>query len=466
MKRLAYIAAVIIAGASSAWAVEPAVAPPSHLMQSLQPAGVPSVIEVPKDELEKASATHTSPVSHTSHVTHEAGGHGELLDKYILEALTKNPEIKALQEKVEAFRQRPAYEYALDDPMLRLGFDNLPLRSLSFREEDMTMKTIGLSQRFPYAGKRGLRRDMAQREVEVVERELEDKKNEIVRNVKLAYLDLAFLNRNIDIIVHHQDLIRQLIRIAETKYGVGTAPQQDVLKAQVGLSEFIDDEIMLRQKKETALARLNFLFFRDPGEPVEEPNDISRTVFHSTLEELQGMSLESRPVLKAATKMIERAEVALSLRKKDYYPDFEVGVSYGQRDQRDDMVSAMVTVNLPVWRKDKLDPKVAEAQAEIRMARAQYDGMKNEVFFMLKDLLAEIRRAERQMQLFETGILPQARQSLKSAMAGYQVGKVDFFFLQDTQLNLFDFELKYLKALTEYEQKLADLEFVVGKRMF
>lgn len=463
MLRLGIAAISLAMICAPAWAEEPPVAPSSPISEQLQPVGVPSVIEVDREELEKATAGH----SDRSHETHEAGGHGELLDKYIIEALAKNPEIKALQERVEAFRQRPVYEYALDDPMLRLGFDNLPTRGFSFREEDMTMKTIGLSQRFSYGGKRGLRRDMALREAEAAEKELEDRKNGIVRDVKLAYLDLAFTNKNIGIIVHHQDLLRQIIRIAEVKYSVGTSPQQDVLKAQVGLSQFIDDEIMLRQKKETAQARLSFLTSRQPGEsPFEEPRDITRTAFSQTLDELHVAALESRPVLKAAVKMIERAEANLALKKRDYYPDFEVGMSYSQRDERDDMVSAMLTVNLPVWKKEKLDPKSAEAQAEIRLARAQYDGMKNEVVFMLRDLTAEIRRAERQMQLFDTGILPQARQSLKSAIAGYQVGKVDFFFLQDTQLNLFDFELKYLKARTEYEQKLAELEFVVGKRMF
>ncbi|MDH4099238.1 MAG: TolC family protein [Nitrospirota bacterium] len=437
MRRLACTTALILISTAAAMAEEPATAP-------------------------------TTTMSHASHLSHESGGHGDLLDKYILEALDKNPELKAIEQQVEALRQRPAYEHALDDPMLRFSVENLPWSGPSFTDEAMTMKSIGLSQRFPSAEKRELKRDMAIRDVEVAERMLDDRKNAIVRDVKRAYLDLAFINQNIDIITHHQDLIRQIIRIAETRYSVGVAPQQDALKAQVGLSEFIDDEIMLRQKRETALARLNFLAFRTTEEARDgdEPREITKTPFSLSLEELRPMAIESRPSLKAASKMVERAETALKLAKKDYYPDFEVGVSYGQRETMDDLVSAMVTVNLPVWKKDKLDPKAAEAAARIGVARHEYAAMKNEVFFMLRDLMAEVRRAERQMQLFETGILPQARQSLKSAMAGYQVGKVDFFFLQDTQLNLFDFELKYTKALTDYEQKLAELEFVVGKRLF
>ena len=68
--------------------------------------------------------------------------------------------------------------------------------------------------------------------------------------------------------------------------------------------------------------------------------------------------------------------------------------------------------------------------------------------------------------MIQQGILPQARQSLESALAGYSVDKVDFLTLLSNQVTLFQWEVKYHRELTEYEKTLAEIESVVGKRLF
>jgi len=83
------------------------------------------------------------------------------LAQLVAEALQNNPEIQAARKEREAASQRVAPAGSLDDPMLEAGVINLPTDSLRFDREDMTMKMIGLSQRFPYPGKRGLRQDVA-----------------------------------------------------------------------------------------------------------------------------------------------------------------------------------------------------------------------------------------------------------------------------------------------------------------
>ena len=47
-------------------------------------------------------------------------------------------------------------------------------------------------------------------------------------------------------------------------------------------------------------------------------------------------------------------------------------------------------------------------------------------------------------------------------MASYQVGRVPFLTLLDSQATLFNYESEYFRALTEFAKALADLERVVG----
>ncbi|WP_338070343.1 TolC family protein [Bathymodiolus platifrons methanotrophic gill symbiont] len=65
--------------------------------------------------------------------------------------------------------------------------------------------------------------------------------------------------------------------------------------------------------------------------------------------------------------------------------------------------------------------------------------------------------------LFKNGIIPQARQTVASMLAGYQVNKVDFLNLVRSQITLYNYETQYWKALSEANQALAQLTAVVGK---
>ena len=71
--------------------------------------------------------------------------------------------------------------------------------------------------------------------------------------------------------------------------------------------------------------------------------------------------------------------------------------------------------------------------------------------------------SEALFDLFQTGIIPQARQTVASMLAGYQVNKVDFLNLVGSQVTLLNYEIQYWKALTDAHQALARLRAAVGE---
>jgi outer membrane protein TolC len=205
---------------------------------------------------------------------------------------------------------------------------------------------------------------------------------------------------------------------------------------------------------------------------VGEPEEVIFRKLPFSLGELQKMALEMNPALKGMKKMIESKEKAYALAKREYYPDFNFRFAYGQRDnsagpevtKRRDLLTGMMEVNIPIFYKSKQDRKVAESLADIRVLEAQYQGMKNEINFMIADMASMIQRIERQLELYKTGIIPQANLQISSAMSAYRVNKADFMTLLDSQMTLYKYELEYHLALTEYERNVANLEAVVGKR--
>ncbi len=397
----------------------------------------------------------------------DAGG----LETLISEALANNPELKAAQEKIDAYREIPSQAASLDNPRVGFGLMNIPVNSFSFNQEPMTQKQVSVIQKLPFPGKLPLKRDIAGKDVDIAREEYRERRNDLIRQVKVTYRNLLLINKTLAVTKDNRDLLRQFVKTAETRYSVGIGIQQDVLKARVELSKMIDMLITQQERKESLIARLNTLLYRPPDTEVKEiegkdMDTLKPTSFTYSVDDLEKMAVDNRPVLASAKRMMEKSQLSLNLAEKNYYPDFDVGVSYGQRDDRPDFVSGFVTVSIPLWHRTKEDRKVAEERAYVRQAEEQYDSMKNEIFYRLKDAALKIGKYSDRIDLYKTGLIPQGRAALESAISGYSVNKVDFITLIDNQITLYNYEIEYYKTLTDYENTLSRIEETVGERLF
>jgi cobalt-zinc-cadmium efflux system outer membrane protein len=389
------------------------------------------------------------------------------VEQMIEEAGQNNPEILAAKQKWEAFKDRVPQALALPDPMLGFGIVNLPT-NFSFRDEDMTMKEISVTQMFPFYGKRKLMGEMAEKEAESVYTEIQERVNRVIRDVKTTYYDLSHVYRTTEVVEKNKRILEDFAKVAEIRYTVGEGIQQDMLKAHVEVSKMVDELIMLNQRRRSLEAKLDALLDRPPGSTVGKPEEVSFREISHTVADLQEMAEEINPVLQGMKKMIEAKEKAFDLAKREYYPDFTFKFAYGQRDsvpdmRRRDMLTGMVELNIPIFYKSKQGRKLAEAKADIINWEAQYRGMKNEILFMVADMASMIRQRERQHELYSTEIIPLAELQVNSAMSAYRVGKVDFLTPLESQMSLYRYEIEYHQTITEYEKSVANLEAAVGK---
>jgi len=418
------------------------------------------------------------------------------LDQLIDEALKNNPELKAARSRADAYRERPPQVSSLEDPRITLGFSNLPVDDFDFNKQDMTQKVISLSQEVPLPGILSLKKESATQEAYAMEKKAKELALILIKRIKKAYYDLYFLNEAIAITEANRRLLEKFVEITKTKYSVGRGMQQDVLKAQVELSKMVEKIIDLDQRKATIKAELNTFLNRPPEISLPDPPDVKKTAFTYSLDTLQKLAEGNRPALKDVEHLIKSREAAYQLAKKDYLPSLMFTASYGQRDNRlrsrpvratvtpvgggsnevsvlsatdrdrPDFFSFMVGFKVPLWFHSKQSRKVKENLTLISEAKARREALKNGIFFGIKDIFEKERRGSKLIELYQNEIIPQAKASLDSAMAGYEVGNVDFITLLDNQLTLFNYRLSYHQVLTDYQKDLAELEAVVGKRLF
>ena len=394
-----------------------------------------------------------------------------VLREALAEAATSNPDIQAARNEFEAAQQRVAPAGALDDPMLEAGIVDLPTGSLRFNREDMTQKMIGLSQRIPFPGKRALREAVAEREADARRFAYQEVVNRISRDVKLAYFGLALTRESVRLTEKNKGVLEQFLATAESRYAVGQATQADVLKAQTQVAKMTDELLKLAREQRNMEAELNRALGRDDERqtpPFELP--VLRTV-STSLDDMRAQAHNSRPQLQSLQSAVTRNDKAVELARKEYFPDFDVKLSYGQRDRtpmgerRDDMISFTVAINLPVWRKQKVEPRVLEAIAMRDQATSMVRALQNEITARLRQEIASQEQSFKSARLYENVVLPQARLTVESSLVAYQVSRVDFFTLLDNQMTVFNYEIAYVGAVVSQAKALAEIEFAIGKEL-
>jgi cobalt-zinc-cadmium efflux system outer membrane protein len=384
-------------------------------------------------------------------------------------AVRDNPDLAQMLARARAMADIPSQAGTLPDPELSFSAMSLPVDNFDTRQEDMTQLLVGITQAIPFPGKLALREQAAAYEAAAAAHNAAEVRRRLLSDVKITWWLIFYLDRALGIVDNNQSLLHQFVDIARTKYEVGEGLQQDVLLAQLELSKLLDQKINLAASRRNAAAKLNALLDRPANGDLKLPADVAMQLPTVLPEDkLYAQAEASRAMLEGGRQDINAAQSRLELAKKDYLPDFMVDASYGARDdtlagdRRSDLLSLGVRVNVPIFAAQKQAKAVDQRTSELMQQKYALQDQWNNVRSQISQSYSDYRRAREQFVLFETGIVPQAQQTVASMLSGYQVNKVDFLNLVRSQITLFDYQTQYWKAFTEANQSLAQLSAAVG----
>jgi cobalt-zinc-cadmium efflux system outer membrane protein len=178
------------------------------------------------------------------------------LDDYLTVALTRNPGLRQARLEAEASGHAIAQITGLPDP--QVGFVP-PTGDLIQTAAGQIDSSIGISQQIPFPGKLYVRGKAAAHAAAATREAYRSSRLQLIADVRRAYYMLYFADRAIEITSKSRGLLRDFRSIAARKYEAGKVPQQDVLRAQVELTNLENELLTLSRTRRTARARLNRL---------------------------------------------------------------------------------------------------------------------------------------------------------------------------------------------------------------
>jgi outer membrane protein, heavy metal efflux system len=381
---------------------------------------------------------------------------------------TASPRLSAARAGAQAATFRVAPARTLPDPLLQVGLMNRELPRLGLMDP-LGMNQIQFMQMVPFPGKLGAAGRAAQARADASQARAEDLAWELRSQAAMLFYDVYATEQGVRVAVETQQLLRDIAVTAQRMYAVGEGRQPDVLRAQVEINRMTEEILRMRTMRAALVARLNALLDRPTDATVGEAQLPVLPAQLPNPDSLVALALGQRPMLQAGQQDLRAAQAAEALAHREIWPDLQFGVIYGQRPMPDGgtarMASFMFGFNLPIFAARRQLKMRQETQSMRDMATADLAGMEADTRGRVGVAYADLRQARELRDLYRMTLLPQARATVTSSLAAYQVGDINLMTLLDAQMTVNRYQQELYRLNAAEGQSWAELEMLAAAQL-
>ena len=391
-----------------------------------------------------------------------------VLQSLVAEALARNPTVAQRQAAVRAatLRIRPAG--SLPDPMLTVGVMDLVLPHFEFNQSDFTEADVELSQEIPWPGSLGARSGVMRAAAAAASAEEGTVRREVTTTMAVAYYRLGYAVTALGTLRHQRELLEAAVQLSTTRYATGAAPQSDPLQAKLARDRLRSEEFALESERVAALAAVNALRNRTPGDslgvvPIDPAQVRAGISPLPPSDSLVALALAAHPRLAARRAAIEQATRTIQVERLGARPDFTLTARYGYRPpfagtfKFPDFFSAFLGLRVPIWAWRKQNRLADAARADSTGAATGLRDAELQVSRDVTEAAARVQALQQRLALLVDGVLPNARGTVESVLRSYQVGRAEFLTLLSVEDARYRAELEAVAVAADYQAQLVML---------
>lgn len=382
-------------------------------------------------------------------------------------ALEKDFTLKAINAHSQSMSELAVASEKLPDPQLKLGFANLPVDSFNLGQEPMTQTVIGVRQMFPRGQTRTLSNQRINESIASKSAEAEDRRRQVLLATREAYTRVYLHQERYNILQQSLVVFKDLAEITHDYYANGRVHQQDVVQAQLELSRVEERLARIRQQEEEARARLAQYIGSDAYRAfnLQWPQIAQPATSQEIIE-----GLAAHPRLRAWQHEVEKSRTSEEIARQAYKPGFAVDLAYGGRGgrnpdgtDRSDFLSVFVTMDIPLFAKNRQDRVLASSVADTSATEYARDHVYRSMKAKATEHAATLKREQERLVLYEELLLPQAAFNAETAFEDYRDAVKDLTTLMRARIGEYEIKLSHAALRADEIITRARLMYLQGE---
>lgn len=387
--------------------------------------------------------------------------HAITLDEAVATALKQNLELQALrlEEQVARAQLEKARLPLIANPVIE-GAGAKKEKPAEDGSGKFTNYGIKLSQEFEIAGQRGIRIDVARKNVERVKLEVLDKERTLAYDTKEAFTRALASMKRAELAREVVRLQEELLEFAKIRYRAGAASALEVNLAEVELSKARRDLLFAARESKEALLELQGMMGFGSGDPLTLEGDLSLEPVSvpdlATLKELAG---RQRPDIKAASLEVDRAKRSLDLVNREAIPNVTLG-GFFDRDENRNELGATLSISIPIFDRKQAEKKeafVKASQARIRQTMVHKTAERE-----IEEIHTALTTCVEELSLFKKEIMNKSLENMNLLNLAFKEGKISFFDVRVAQRETFEIQVAYLETMVRARRAMHAIEKAVG----
>ena len=377
-------------------------------------------------------------------------------------ALQRNPDILAARQGIDAAQGRFWQGISPPPATLSVSYDYIPPGSPISRFGE---RFIEISQSFDFPTTYALRGSSRSSEIDAAEADARSVSFAVTSLVKQAYFAVLAAERKHLLARENQVIAEDFARKATIRHTVGEGTNLERLTAKVQQTQARNAVEIAGNELRLAGGALNFALGRGKEQLGREfilSDSLAYTQYDIDIDSLTEQAHRSNSELQAASFRLGAASVNRSIAWSSVLPSFSVSYSRQLQAGGLNFSGAAFGISVPLWFLFDNRGQIQEAIATHSQIESELVSKQNLVSLEVKNAWLEFKSDERQVQLHQTELLPQAEEVYRSAAASYQVGEITYLEFLQARQTVISVRSAAIDALHNYNSAVARLEYAIG----
>jgi outer membrane protein TolC len=397
------------------------------------------------------------------------------LTQLIEQALSSDASREQIYAQSQALRSTGIASSTLADPTLKVGFGGLPVDSFKFDEDPMTNISVGLMQKFGRGSSLDLQQKQTGQQADVLAMQVQVRELEVANAITQLWIELGFLQKAEAILYENRQLLSEMETYINTNYSIGKSESQDLLQAQLQLSR-LDEKLQTnRQLQGRIYAQLtewlpNLAEQKSQGIKALEWSTLNKLLNSKASQDTEFYDLlKSNPTIKMSELAITATKTKVDIADESYSPQFGVEVMYAYRQANgmggqpaSDLVSAYVTMDIPLFTDKRQDQNYAAAQYQVGAAKSQRDVLLRQMNAKVNSLLVDKNNLEQRLSHYNHTLLPQAKDRTRAVERGYENNTAQFNDVISAASDELSVELEKQRLFSDLDKTYSNLAFYLN----